>query len=516
MLRKNEFLLLVLAIILGLFLRLFFLKDGAITFGFDQARDAYNAAQIAGGHIKIQGPSASTPGLFHGVFYYYLITPSYWLGHGNPVITNIWLSVVNIATVIPIFLLGNLLFSPVVGLLAALLFSVSLDATQYANWMSNPAPAVLTVAIFYLGLAYFVFSKHRLSGIVLTAVGLGLSIQSEVFLGYLFVPLILVLNTFRAKPTLNQALTFSVIFILTVSSMIASYIKFGPTFLSGFANLYAVGGDPFGAWREFFPTLGLYINRFAEYFYRGLLPFNVMVGGAVGFFIVGWAIRQITRHKSNSSALLFLLILIFSHGLLIPFGGNSTPFINAGLQAAVFSLVAVFIVSNFPKHKIWIGLLTFLIVFSSLNAIFKYDREGQTVFAIQRGLILRNEQAAIDYTYTSSNGQSFSVNTVTSPLWINTVWAYLYNWYGKDKFGYVPSFHGRDQTGNLGSMPAVTSSDKIYYLIIEPLAGIPTQFATDTVSNEDSFSKVIQERDFGGITVQKRLPTKPFKSIHFI
>ena len=516
MAKRFELNLLILFIILGLVLRLIFLKDGAITFGFDQARDAYTAQAIANGDLKILGPSASTPGLYHGVLYFYLITPSYWLGGGNPVVTNTWLSIINILTIIPIFWLGRLLFSSNVGLLAAFLFAISFDAVQYANWMSNPALAVLTGALFYLGLAIIVFSKAWIVGTVLTAIGLGLSIQFEVFLAYLIFPLLISLWVFKVRIKSNQILLFGLIFSIIISSMIVSYIKFGPTFLSGFANLYSAGGDPFGNWREFSPTLGLYLNRFAEYFYRGLLPFNVVVAGMIWILIVGLAIKSVIKHEKFNKKILFILILIFSHGVLIPFGGESTPFINAGLQASILILVSFFIVSHFSKHKILMSFLTLLIIFSSIYAIFKYNPQGQTVFAIQRGLTLHNELAAIDYSYQAANKERFSINTITSPFWINTVWAYLYNWYGFKRYGYLPSFHGRDQTGYLGQLPQVTNQDKVYLLIIEPLDGIPQQFAEGTLGYENSFSKIVEERKFGGIVVQKRILIKPFDQISFI
>lgn len=515
-LTKKEALLLISFLILGFFLRTLFLKNGALTFGFDQARDAYAAKEIINGHLKILGPSASTPGLYHGVAYFYLIAPAYFLGNGDPIITAIWLSIVNLSTIVPIFLLGKLLFSPKVGLLASFLFAISFDSVQYATWMSNPAPALLTGAIFSLGSAMYFFSKEKTLGAILSAFGLGFSIQFEVFLSYLFIPLIISLMVFKIRPTIREVVIFGVVFLVSTSSMIVSYIKFGPTFLSGVGSLYSGGGDPFGAWRQFAPTLELYLNRFAEYFYRGLLPFNSTFAGLLGMLIIYFLIKWNKENRKFDKQLTLLLILLFSHGLLIPFGGVSTPFINAGLEATILTLVAFFLVSLWIKQK-WTSLgLFLLIIFSCLWAIFKYDNQGQTVFAIQRGLILRNELSAIDYTYRSSNGEKFSVNTITSPLWINTVWAYLYNWYGQSHQRFLPSFHGRDQTGYPGSLSSVSGKDKFFYLIIEPLAGIPQRFATDTINFEDTFSKIIEEKDFAGIVVQKRVLTKPFDQIRFI
>lgn len=513
---RKQVLILILVGVLGFLLRIFFLKDGGLTFGFDQARDAYNALEILKGDLKILGPSASTPGLYHGVLYFYLIAPAYFLGNGSPYIAAIWLSIVNILTIVPIYFLGRILFSEKTAILSAILFAFSFDGVQYATWMSNPAPAVLSVAVFYLGLAILVFGKKRMLAIILASLGLGLSVQFEIFLGYLVVPLFLVMRVYGIRPKIKEIGLFILLFILSTGTMILSYLKFGMTFLSGFSELYVGKNDPFGSWREFAPTLDLYLNRFAEYFYRGYLPFNVAVGGIFGIVVVGFFIYWVKKGVGYRRQLLFLLILLFSHGLLIPFGGNSTPFINAGLQAVVAVMIGYFLIHFLEKKWIWPYFLIFIMFASCIHAAIKFNPSGQTVFAIQRGLILKNELAAIDYTYKSANGEKFSINTVTSPLWINTVWSYLYNWYGANTYGYLPSFRGRDQTGRLGVLPVEGGQSKYYYLIIEPLAGIPERFVNDTIAYEDSFSKVMEEVNIGGIVVQKRQLTKPYEEIVFI
>lgn len=513
---KKDFVILLCIAIFGLVLRLLFLSEGAITFGYDQARDAYSTLEIANGDLKIQGPSASTPGLFHGVAYYYLLAPVYGVFGGSPYAAGIWIALINVLTVIPIYYLGKLLFNSKIGIIAAGLFAISFDGVQYALWLSNPTPAVFSGAVFYLGLGIYIFDKKRFLGLVLAALGLGLSTQFEIFLGYLFAPLVIALAVFRVRPTLKEVIYFFGIYTLVVSSMILSYFKFGFTFISGFASLFGGGADPFGNWREFVPTLELYLNRFVEYFYRGLLPFNVGFAGVIAFLIVGTLIFWTKKNNPFGKQIKFLLIMLFSHGLLIPFGGNSTPFINVGLEIIVMIIVAVFIYQLFSKNKIWALLLTALIVVSCISAILKYNPQGQTVFAIQRGLTLKNELAAIDYTYKSARGESFSINTITSPLWINTVWSYLYEWYGKHRFGYIPSFRGRDQSGYLSYLPRSEEDEKHYFLVIEPLAGIPARFVEETIGYEDSFSVVVEEKNFGGIVVQKRELTKPFKDISFI
>ncbi len=123
-------------------------------------------------------------------------------------------------------------------------------------------------------------------------------------------------------------------------------------------------------------------------------------------------------------------------------------------------------------------------------------------------MTLANEKQVLDYTYQSSSGKNFTINTLTSPLWINITWDYLYNWYGKSRYGKVPSFAGRDQTGYLGQLKPSTDKEELRYLILEPPAGIPLRFVEETVGYEDTKSKVVEEKNFGEIIVQKRVIIK--------
>lgn len=88
-------------------LRVMYLPQNSLTFGYDQARDAIHAMQIAHGDIKILGPSASTPGLYHGVLYYYVLAPAYLLGNGSPIVAAYWIAFLNSLVVFVVFLLAK-------------------------------------------------------------------------------------------------------------------------------------------------------------------------------------------------------------------------------------------------------------------------------------------------------------------------------------------------------------------------------------------------------------------------
>ena len=174
-----------LLVILAFLLRIIFVFQNGVSFHYDMARDAFEAQQIWKDHnLKLLGPPTSTPGLYHGVLYYYLIAPFYMLGQGDPRIVAIFLSFINCLAIIPIVLLAKDFFkSNKWAILSGLLFTVSFEAVQYAPWISDPSPAMLTIALFFYFLR--VWQKGNQLGLYLAVFMAALSTQFEFFFLYL-------------------------------------------------------------------------------------------------------------------------------------------------------------------------------------------------------------------------------------------------------------------------------------------------------------------------------------------
>lgn len=139
---------------------------------------------------------------------------------------------------------------------------------------------------------------------------------------------------------------------------------------------------------------------------------------------------------------------------------------------------------------------------------------------------LFDEMQAIDWIYKDAGGQVFSINTVTNPLFINTTWAYLFNYYAKPKYKYMPAWSGAPQPdvfgGNVtmgltninveyGSRPVVQKGT-ILYLIMEPDIGIPWEYYAAFPVFENTRSKLVTKKKFGDFTIEKRVFTseEPF------
>jgi 4-amino-4-deoxy-L-arabinose transferase-like glycosyltransferase len=511
-----NFLFIVIFLFIGGYLRLNHLNQKSVTFSYDQARDAYIASQITHGDLKIIGPPTSINGFFHGVFYYYLITIPYFFSQGDPISVAIFTSILNLLAIIPLYFLGKVLFNSKVGLISAFLYSISFDIVQYSNWLSNPSPAVFFSVIFYLGLALFIFTPRKNLGIILSAIGYALSFQCQFFLGYFIIPILVSFFILKVKPSIKQTTLFCIVALALISTMILSYFKFGFTFIQGFQNLFSKPNKFDFPTLDFFVNSKLIIGRFVENFYRVIFPSSSTFASIWAIFCLIFTYKQIKTKSPFTPKLIFILIFLLSSIVIIPFGGQSTPYINVGLQIPVILISSFFLLNIFNKYKT-IGLLIFAIfVFSSLTTNLKYNPQGQIIFAIQKELTLGHELKVLDYTYQNSQNQPFSINTITCPYWINTLWSYLYSWYGQKKYGYLPSFHGRNQAGQLGSLPDISAEDKYFYLIIEPNNGIPQKLIDDGIAYENSFSKVIDEKNFDGIIVQQRQLTKPLEKITFV
>ena len=123
----------------------------------------------------------------------------------------------------------------------------------------------------------------------------------------------------------------------------------------------------------------------------------------------------------------------------------------AGATPAIAVFVGIFLWKYFGKYRTLLAALLVMLIIINVTKILKDNKNGQTIFPLQPDLVLSKEIALVDYTYQEADGKSFSISSLTSPLYVNTLWSYLYNWHGVNKYGSLPHWLGRDQIGQLGN-----------------------------------------------------------------
>ncbi|MCL5091122.1 MAG: glycosyltransferase family 39 protein, partial [Patescibacteria group bacterium] len=477
-----------------------------IYFGYDQSRDATVSQEIYKNHdLKIIGPSAGKDGLFHGPLYWYLIGPLYLFSRGNPAYVLGFISLINAAGVFLIYFLAKKIFGEKVGLCSALLYAFSFSESQYALYFANPAPAVLSMMIFYLGWAILIFQKKPLAWI-LVGLGLGLSIQFEFFLIYLFSSAIILPLVFW--PEVKQGLKPKYLFLgflslfLTMFSFILAEVKYGfrttRTLLSVFLPKTEVGIK--------LPTSS-FLGRLGMEIYYDVFNFWPSLREISAFALILTIVFLAIKVKTLRKAFIFILIWIVSNYFLDFFGPPQLYYVGIGLAIPVIFLLAYFLTILWQKQKFFSLALLVLFIFANLNLMKKYNPMGPVMdLYVQKGMLLRDEVKVIDKIYKEANGKKFTVNALTMPYKIKTTWAYLFNWYGRQKYGYVPFWGGEDVPGYAGVMPHPDSSKYVRFAIYEPMRGIPEELKKEFIDSENGYAMPTNNEEIGYFVWEKRTP----------
>lgn len=501
---SNEIRILLLIFLFGLVLRfLYFPYD--ISFGYDQARDAYVSRQLMLGDIKIVGPKASAGDFYHGALIYYILGPLYKIFRGNPFTIAFFFRIVNSIGIILIYHFINILFkSRKTALIGAFLYAISFEQTQFSLFLGHPALGVITSLIFFIGLADLIFSK-KISGLYTAMLGLGLTIQFHFSSIILFITLILTLIIYRKKlPKLSlKNLALSVLILITsLSTYIIAEFKYNFRSINALSNILHQGlsGD------------GLNINNLLIPLLRTVKINSINVDYLSVMFLLLIIAVFFHHYKKNvmKAKLKFLSIIIFVNILPFAMQSSDNPPYYYNLSISLLFITLFSFTINFIKDKFrLLGLILLLIIFvSNIILIFNNNRLGTVVeINAQEGMLLTDAIKVIDYTYEKAMGNPFSVSAVTIPYKINTTWSYLYEWHGKNRYGYMPIWGGESALGFDNVLTIETAQSKlppIKFTIIEPTRGLTGELIDSFLESEDFFWDVVDEVRYGEFTVQQR------------
>lgn len=502
--------LLVAIFIVAILLRLLYFPNN-IYFGFDQARDAFATQEILGGQLKIIGPPTSFEGLRHGVLYYYLYAPFYWIGNGDPAIIAAFLRVLNASGIILIFIIATILFNRIAGLISAWLFAVSFEQTQFAIYLNHPSFSVISILLMYLGLSLLIFRKKDF-GLVIALLGLGLSIQFEFILTYLFIPFIIIFIVFRKSiPHISFKVLISGVtaFFLVILTFLAAEMKFSFRSVNLLQQLLFGHNE-----KSFYRIISTYLFEMGQ-----VIKFNL--AGTDQFKVVTsllipslFLLAILSKVKKQS---IFLGIWFFS-AIVIYFvtGGEdlSVDIIqyhpNAGLSFSLIIFVS-YVLYALGKKTNYVVTIVMIIFISLLNfsLIYKINPYGSMAeINAQSFMLLSDEKKVLDYIYQDAAGEPFAVKGVTMPYIINTTWSYLFEWYGQQRYGYLPTWNGKNALGYPGGLRVEEAQGKLpmkRYLIIEPSRGIPRHLINNYLQEESYFTNIIDEKKIGEFVIQRRL-----------
>lgn len=492
-----------------------------LTFGFDQARDAYEAFAIWHNHdLKVLGPSSDLPGVHHGALWYYLLALPYAIGAGNPEVVAAIFFVISFLT-IPLcaYLTYKFFRNFHLALLASALYASSPLFQVFTRLLSNPLIAIYVVPFLLFFLWKFEDKEKKTNSQsmppqnkhILGLVGLffGLLVQADFAFGVFFIILPIYGFVYRIKLKLQDLVFFVAGLLLGVGTYVLAEIRFngkGILAMIHFLNSsLSLPKAPIEAISFIFEKTNYFLSVSILPFPYASLFFITIV---ITFLLRGYR----DEHDRNAIILLVVWLSTFIAFYLFKSGFLTSGFIFGPFLLPITILWSYLLIYTVKNYKLLTILLT-CIFLSQFYTSYLWFKTEYSPLSVQYGNSLNLEKEIIRYTYEQSKGERFIIITITNPLDINTVWAYLYEMYGQRKYGYLPYYGGKDQAGYLGNLPEKSFGTNYRYVIIEPTTGIQNFFIRQMIAEENKSSDIVEEKKIGQFTVQKRIFRKNKYSI---
>lgn len=418
--------ILIILIIIGAALRWFNLSESA-SFFYDQARDAIKVTAILGGKFTLIGPTTDSAGLFMGPLWFYFLAPLYKISAGNPVWVTALVSLFDLATIPLFYLVGRLFFNRQVSLFAAAIWTVNAHAVAYARTLANPSTTV-----FWTLLLVYLLHKKR---IIFSSIIYATIFQFNPAAGFMFLPFMVIyyFQSIRKQVDIKTQILAAGIFISSFCPQIAFELRHQFIgFKSIPATLSGGGGNFVGVWRQHYSIwLQEAVNN--TFFESSIL--------AMATFLLG--LRLVIKDKGIKEKKLFLLwaIIPIVTFIFIYFRGESHPhYLMTWSPIMIFLLAYLFYFIKQRDLIIFIFLVAVLVRFNQLGLYREIIMKDHLAQPADPNFVSFNDQVrTIDSIYQDAKGHPFGYFAYNiTPYWADENWQYLFSWYGKNKYGYVP------------------------------------------------------------------------------
>lgn len=483
-----ESIVITLILIFSFFLRVFG-TDRILDFHYDQGRDAQVVWDLTHSHkFFLIGPTTGLAGVFRGPFYYYLITPLYWLGNGNPVFPSVFLALITVVGVFLAYRLGKDMQDRETGIIAAVISGFSFNIIFSSRWLSNPTPMLFLSLILVWGM--FRITEGKKWGWPLVAFSSGLSLFNFGSSGeFFYFPAIAVFLIWQWKnrPDLRNLFLSLFLFFLTFAPLVFFDFRHQHILLNNILATFGVESGSFGfpSWEFVMGRTSAYINIFAGKIFmnRGILENTFLVIAVISFFMFFPKIMKSARIKT------IVLILISAVVGLYFYKGNYGILYDYYMTGyyLIFILLFAVVLGRVWKLKFFGKILIFVFLFIFLNnnlppALGKISDTCNS----ETSICFENQKKAIDWIYEESDDRDFNVDVYVPPV-IPHSYNYLFTWLGSTIYNRLP----------------VDSRIELLYTLYEVDPPHPERLEA-WLERQKGIGSVLREEKFGGITVQER------------
>ncbi len=406
-------------------------------FYFDQGRDALVIWDfVHNGKLFLIGPTTGIAGIFRGPWYYWLITPFYFLGHGNPVFPSVFLA---LTTVIGIFLLYKLVEQVggrTAGVIAIVIAGFSYYFVYAARWLSNPTPMFVISMILLSSICLVIDGKKWAWIVVGASIGMAMQFGSAAEVFYAPGILLFVILQRRFLPSVKTGVLSLIALSLAFVPQVIFDIKHGFILSHNIINFLSAEQNfklPF--WEVVKIRLPFYFNTF----FVNIFPSDSRLSEIFLMFLIllTFLERKILfkNQKFIAALTLFAAPLI---GMLFFQGnsGNVYGYYFTGYYFIFVFLVALILGVSFKKPLGMIVTAIFLILFLKDNL-----KLINTYFISQsndpKAITLANQKSTIDWIYKDAGNRDFNVDVYVPPV-IPYAYDYLFKWLGTEVYKKIP------------------------------------------------------------------------------
>jgi len=441
--------ILLLILICGGLLRLYKLND-TVMFYEDEA---YNSLQIRNMLVTpfnqiikyydnfLKGPITHIHGLKLGPFYYYLMSPFFYLFKFNPIAGSYVTIALDILAIYIIYLISTKIIGTATGLIAAFCYAIAaipaLDARNM--WNPNLLP-FFNVLIVYLLLLILTNRKQKCLWLLGFITGLYIQLHLTAF--FIFPILLAVFIIYKIKPTIKNAVISIIFFILAILPILINdgrHIIRGRLKLASFYSIIeyltsfkqvennAIAGEPYIISLIKNIVLILFgINNSYVYFL-----FALFVIAVIYYIKAVIASKQLTAMNYKSGWIILIFFSVFILCLPAAAGNKSLylfksvfPFIFIIWAAAIVALKAS--IQSYKPSKYLV--CSILILFAILHLfVFKTGIDGIITRAKPpHGLTLNNKIEIVNYIIADSGNNSFIYDEIPASPYALYSFDYLF------------------------------------------------------------------------------------------
>lgn len=428
--------IILMILLIGVLYRLVLTSNGNFLFNMDNARDMVDIREM----VILKKPrliahTSSIAGVFYGPAWYYLSSIPFLITGGNPY--------GSIVLLIFLWAIGGFFLLKLISrfgkfwiLIAGFLWIAS-NIVGFATFYAfNPNPMILLTPLFiYLIEKYLNTNSLLYSSLVWFLGGLFFNFQMNFSM---FIPFIILTIVLLSNPSLLKSKNFwigSLFFIITLLPQIIFDIKHQFIMTKSLIRFLTTPSEEslFKTPMERIPYVSKqFYDILSSTFMNSKLLTNILI---VLTLVVSLRISKKTKKDLLILIPLFFILIPMIFFILIPVTIASWHISAVSTTAILLSLVilkGIFDIN--PLGKIFSIILAFYMIFLSFLNIVDSSKAKPSS---QDPSLYRNEIVVIDYVYKYANGQNFKVYTYLPSVY-DYPYQYLFWWYGKKKYGYIP------------------------------------------------------------------------------